>query len=388
MKRKIYITLISASIIITGVLGLVWLSIPFFIVLGFYFLFSSKIKFIQWLRKKRFITVTSFSIGLFILTIGIRLLFFEVFAIPGGSMEDTLLPGDKVLVSKLNYGPRMPNSPFQIPWVNLLCYYNAEARSKIDSVWWDYKRLDGYTNIERQDILVFNFPDDEKIFFVKRCIGLPNDNISITNGSVFVNGERECAAPTSKVTCRVWYTHRKCFRQVVDSINVSSYCRWSRADEKYADLILTFKQRKLLNDYSCIDSLKIKTTDDHLHCFPWCKQYPWTIDNFGSLTVPQKGMTIQLNSRNFDLYKKVLRKFENFKPKRKDGHFLINGEEVKEYTFKQDYYFMMGDNRHNSQDSRFWGFVPKDHIVGKTVCVLFSNSEEGINWNRIFKAIH
>lgn len=302
-------------------------------------------------------------------------------------MEDTLLPGDKVLVSKLNYGPRLPNSPFQIPWVNLLCYYNAEARSKIDSVWWDYKRLDGYTNIKRQDILVFNFPDNKKIFFIKRCIGLPNDNISIINGTVFVNGERECIALTSKITYRMWYTQKKYFRHLLDSINMNSYCKWSPFDEKYVDIILTSKQQKLLNVSSCIDSLKIQTTDDHLRCYSGSKQHSWTIDNFGSLRVPQKGMTIQFNSRNFEFYKKVLKKFENFKPQRKDGHFFINGEEVKEYTFKQDYYFMMGDNRHNSADSRVWGFLPEDHIVGKAICVLFSNSEEGINWSRTFKAI-
>ena len=389
MKRKIYIILFLAVTVFLLVTGLGWLAIGGLLFCVLYVLFTSKLKPVVWFKKNTLLSATFTLIGVFLLAIGVRVFMFEIYGIPSGSMENTLVLGDKVLVSKLNYGPRLPRSPFEIPWLNIFFYLNKSARAKSDSAWWDYKRLHGYTLIRRGDIIVFQFPDDEKEAFIKRCVALPGDTFQIRNSEIFVNNRQQDRPLESKLIYRVWYNNIQEFNGLTDSLNIPVYGAWYREQKDFKEINLSQLEKEELTGHSCIDSITSKITiiDSTAHVFPWHNRYSWTIDQYGPVIIPEKGMKIEMNEGNYVLYRKILEKFEHFQPEKRDGEIFLNNTEVNEYTFKQDYYFMMGDNRHRSNDSRMWGLVPEEYIVGKAVVILFSKDYNGLKWNRCLKGL-
>ena len=339
---------------------------------------------------KKHIKILFYFLSVLIVAIAVRIFLIEIYAIPSGSMADTLLPGDKVLVSKLNYGARLPRSPFEIPWVNLGFYLNKKARSRLDSVWYKYHRIKGFSKVERGDVIVFNKPLNREIFLIKRCIGLPGDTLQIINGEVFCNHKKMKEAASVKLKYNIRFNNLQRFTCLSDSLHLHKLIVCYKRRSTTHRVLLTTEQFQTLKNADCIDTLyiSIATPDSVLQTFPHNNSFPWSPENFGSIIIPEKGMQIKLTERNFLLYKSIINSYEGKNLSCKNGEVYNNETAVKQYSFGQNYYFTMGDNRHNSLDSRSWGFVPEEEIVGKAVIILFSKEYGGLRWNRFLKQIN
>ncbi len=326
---------------------------------------------------------------IFSLAIAIRVFLFEIYTIPSSSMENTLFPGDKIMVSKIKYGPRMPKSPFEIPWVNLFFFLNDKARERMDEDWWEKRRLDGTKKIERNDVLVFNHVDNYNEHYIKRCIGLPWDTLRIINGEVLINGRE--MNPPGKVRLRyiVWYNDRQRTIDLLDDLGLNYFRSFKTPGKKSLEIGMTYDEVELMERAPFVDSLSIITSapDTVSKAFPWNNQYLWTAENYGPLAIPYKGLHVTLDPDNVILYRKSIRKFDCGKDCFEELEKEVKEKGSVEYTFEQDYFFMMGDNRYNSNDSRFWGLVPEDHIIGNAVMVLFSTDMKNKGLARTLKNI-
>lgn len=325
----------------------------------------------------------------FMFAVAIRIFLVEIYTIPSSSMENTLFSGDKVLVSKLKYGPRMPNSPFDIPWINILFYLNGNARERINETWWENKRLNGIYKVERQDVLVFNHVDNKKDHFIKRCIGLPGDTLEIKNGKEYINKSTSPQLESVKSRYELWYNDRKEAIGFLDSQGIDYYEILKINRTKSLQVTLSPDQILKLENTPSIDSitLYINSIDKVPTVFPWSEKYHWTAENFGPVVIPRLGMKVILNKTNIDLYRKAIRKFDGNKELMNKIDSLILKEGKMEYVFLKNYYFLMGDNRSYSNDSRFWGFVPEDNIIGNVVVVLFSTDIKNTGLSRVLKEI-
>lgn len=372
--------------------GVYWLAVPLCLlsIAGYLSLrFGIKEK----LGKQKWLTTTGTLLGVFVLAILLRVFFIEVFSIPSSSMEDSLLPGDKVLVSKLAYGPRLPVSPYEIPWINLIWYLQEKPDINSDSVYWKYKRLQGINGIRRNDVMVFVHPlwGGRNNFFIKRCVGLPGDTLVIENGIIKVNGQSLAEPAQLKRLYHVWTDNPESLFQIAHSLGINSsgkYLPVSR--DEPVELLLTNEQKEQLQKINDVDSVRIKALrrTPNQWVYPKNRAFGWTIDQYGPLIIPSKGMTIELSPVNYQLYQRTINSQEQGKLEEKNMHYYLDGILVNCYTFQHDYYFMMGDNRNNSNDSRYWGFVPEENVVGKANLILFSNDGEGLRWRRFFKIIH
>jgi signal peptidase I, bacterial type len=368
-----------------------WLAIIIGGIYSVLLLFSSSLRIFKWIRQHKIILIGFFLFGMLMLAIVIRIFVYEFFTVPSSSMENTLLPGDKVMVNKLCYGPRMPRSPYEIPWISLFFYLKKDATVKAETNWWGYKRLNGGNTIKRDDVVAFNFPDKKEELYVKRCIGMPGDTFEIIGGQTYINHKLHYSPSKSKMPYRLNVKNFGLFQNLIDSLDVK------RIEElhfqgTYAYMILQNDLVSRLTSSSSIDSIlpEVIKANEPYQSFPWNQNYNWNYDFFGPLVIPRKGMTINFNVKNLILYKKIIDSFEKQPVELSNGIFLINKRSVKQYTFKQDYYFMMGDNRHDSNDSRMWGFVPEEYIYGKVTRILYNSEKtpEGhYRWNRIFKTI-
>ncbi|HYQ55886.1 MAG TPA: signal peptidase I, partial [Draconibacterium sp.] len=338
------------------------------------------------------VTASGTLLLVFVFAIVFRVLFVEIYSIPSGSMEDTLIPGDKIIVNKLIYGPELPRSPFEIPWINLFFYLNKNTRGKKDSLTWDYKRLNGFSSPERNDVMVFRHPvfGGRGFFVVKRCVAQPGDTINIQRSVLTINQEKFPEAKTLRKTYQVWSENLTELYEKIDSLSIGTNLHSIRQlSQTTLNLFLNNYQFEQLHALGTIDSFSVTTVpNDSSHwVYPVNKEFSWTIDDYGPLIVPKKGMTIQLNHRTFLMYQQTIKLLERNELAEIEGQFFINGEIANDYTFQHDYYFFMGDNRGFSNDSRYWGFVPEENIVGKSSLILFSNNYDGFNWKRIFKPI-
>lgn len=343
----------------------------------------------------KFIIVTFFIA----LIVFIRLFLIELFTIPSASMAPTLQTGDKIIVSKLQYGARLPRSGFEIPWFNLLWYLNPQARADMGKNEWGYQRLKGYSQINRGDILVFNYQNQMFEFYIKRCVALPGDSLQIINAKLFINGKQNKTPANLKHEYRLYHRNLRKTQNLLDSLKTANpelnNIIFQSPDFSYNQKVkyvlcnITQKQKHFIDKLSSIDSVVIdiaKPENNNL-LFPFTDSLHWTKDNYGPLYIPAKGQSIVLNQKNYAVYASTIKNFENTEITSTDSGFYIGNKLVKSYRFKQNYYFMMGDNRSLSMDSRFWGFVPESAIVGKAVLVLFSYNEN-FKWNRFFKAIN
>ena len=329
---------------------------------------------------------------IFVIAILFRVFVIEIYSIPSGSMEDTLHPGDKVLVNKLVYGPKLPSSPYDIPWVNLIWYLQANASANIDSVYWQHRRLKGFSTIKRADVMVFSHPlwGGRNNFFIKRCVALPGDTLAIESGRVKINGRFLPEPALSKMVYEIWPGALGQFFRLADSLGLQSFGRPARSREKGpVEMLLTENQETQLLKLDGIDSLKIKTfpSDSSRWVYPKNRNFSWTIDDYGPLVIPYNGMKIKLTHRNFLLYRRTINRLEEVKIEEIDGQYYLDGEPVTRYVFRHNYYFMLGDNRPNSNDSRYWGFVPEKNIVGKAGLVLFNYRYGKIKWDRTLSQI-
>lgn len=369
----------------------------------------------------------------------IRTFTIEAFTIPTPSMEKSLLVGDYLFVSKLSYGPRLPMTPLTFPFT----HHTIPVINKKSYVEWQklpYFRLPGFGDVERYDATVFNFPEgdtvvvnaqessyyqlarqfgrenmmkerfvtqegrmaetggitvrplDKKENYIKRTIGLPGDEISVVDRRVHIDGEQIMRPKGVQFVYEV-YAKSPLSVEVLQEkydIYITDQERQFYAANRFYRIPLTDWEKEIVEDMSSVDSVTIemKRPQADLHIFPNHPDYSWTEDNFGPLWIPKAGESIDLSMENLPLYRRAIGVYEHNDLEVRDGSIYINGEVATSYTFKQDYYFLMGDNRHNSADSRFWGFVPFDHIVGKAVFIWFSKDPEtGIRWNRLFSLV-
>jgi len=328
----------------------------------------------------------------------IRTFFIEAYVIPSGSMESTLLVGDYLFVSKMNYGPRLPMTPLSFPFAqNSMPLINTKSYSDIIKL--PYYRLPGFSDIKRGDVVVFNFPMqsdspfyrpiDKEDNYIKRCQGTPGDTLSIVDAQVYVNSRANANPPQSQPSYLVTTDGNQINPQILTDLHIEQGMGSN-------EWLMTRQAAATLKGYSNIKSIteyiQPKNTFNPEE-FPHDPHLKWNVDNYGPIIIPKVGMTIKLDSLTFPVYRRVIEVYEKNKLEIRDNDFIINGKKTNTYTFKQNYYWMMGDNRHNSEDSRFWGFVPEDHIVGKALFIWMSTDSAGsffnsIRWSRIFKGIH
>lgn len=382
----------------------------------------------------------------------IRGFYIEAFTIPTSSMEQKLLVGDFLFVNKMAYGARVPNTPLSFPFTHHsfpeeipligIPVPGAGNQSYVEWIKFPHYKLPAMGDVERNDCVVFNFPAgdtvvierqnevyeqilrdealknsltlaqsrnmvhknftikvrpvDKKENYIKRCVGLPGDKFEIVDSKLIING-KEAYFDEGAQFNYVVQTNGGGFNQtMLHKKGITTEEIFPVAQNTFI-MTLTNESVKKVKQFSQVVSVekylqpKDSIIDPRLSVFPNNAQYNWTIDNFGPLTVPKKGVTVKLTTKTLPLYRRIIKNYEYNDLQVKGSDIYINGQKVTSYTFKQDYYWMMGDNRHNSQDSRYWGFVPDDHIVGKAVFVWFSRDSKfgtGIRWDRLFTLVH
>ena len=394
----------------------------------------------------------------------INLFFFQNFVIPSSSLEKSLLTGDYLFVSKVSYGPRIPETPLSMPLTqHTLPIINT--KSYIEWPHWDYRRVKGLGHVKLNDIVVFNYPagdtlcsadaykdqdyyalcsyigksllasqgmeqpdlkamnpvaqrdylesvmamgrkymkdnpveygeiitrpTDRRENYVKRCVGLPGQTLQIKNRIVYLNGK------ANKEPDNVQYSYYVKLKgqmptELMDELGISNEDMASL--NQYGYLPLTQKAaKKLAARKDIVADIRLNTDAQTGDLYPLNAYTGWTRDNYGPVWIPKKGATVKLNMKNIAVYERPIRAYEHNDLKVKDGQIYINGRLAHSYTFKMDYYWMLGDNRHNSADSRYWGFVPEDHIVGKPIFIWWSHNPDhpgfsGIRWSRLFNFV-
>lgn len=338
--------------------------------------------------KKLFDWLRAFGIA-FLLVIFIRGCVIEPFTIPSPSMEKTLLNGDFILVNKMAYGPRIPITPLSTPFV--------EKKWYLDFWQLPYSRIFGSPDIERNDVIVFNypvedeFPVDHRTHFVKRCVGLPGDSIGIIDTKVYINSVLQNYSNYTQHNYSLKTKDAGVDSLFLDTNDITEGGLISqKGDYSFS---LTNNNYLKLKAYKNVISIDLNIEKNELWdetVFPYSQVYPWNIDNFGALYIPKKGDTLILDSNTIVLYRRLIKTYENNTLEVKDNTFIINGDTTNKYVTKMNYYFVMGDNRHNSMDSRYWGFLPEDHIVGKAWIIFYSynKSKQKTRWDRGFTKIN
>ena len=313
---------------------------------------------------------------------------FEVFRIPSSSMKNTLFPKDIIIVNKLKYGPRLPRSPFDIPFINILYYYSENARKRFKEYWWPYKRFFGTDTIKKGDVIVFNSLFKKDFILVKRCVAVAGDTLHIKNGLVYSNS-KVFKVEAAKYRYKFKVKHKKVFDNAIDSLNLG-HIRFSIIRKNnFLKARLSKDEVEKIKNLESIENFQI-SLDPFRPRRKFLAKLPnknWTFDSMGPFIIPKKGGQINLNYENYLLYEKTISKFEKENIKHVDGKFYVNGKLALTYTFKKNYYFMMGDNRKASSDSRVWGFLPEENIIGKVQCVLFSNYQGKFQWNRLLRSL-
>lgn len=329
----------------------------------------------------------------------IRTFLIEAFTIPTPSMEEDLLVGDFLFVSKVSYGARTPMTPLSFPFAHQeLPLFGGKAYS--EAIKLPYYRLPGFSDIKNHDVVVFNYPMeddrpvDKQTHYIKRCIGIPGDSIKLIDGLVYVNNKADTLNPKGQrlyfISAEPGFIFEESTRK---RLNIT------QEDMKYLSqglIMLTASSAEEIKKMKGIAALQVyaRGKDEYNPgVFPQDGRFKWNEDNYGTIWIPKKDATIPLTPENVAIYKRAITVYEHNTLNEANGKVYINGKEASNYTFKQDYYWMMGDNRHNSLDSRFWGFVPEDHIVGKAVFIWMSWDTDGnffnkIRWGRLFNLIH
>jgi len=337
--------------------------------------------------------------------------FMQPYTIPTSSLEKSLLVGDFLFVSKFHYGARTPMTVVAAPMVHDTLPF-LKTKSYLNKPQLPYFRLPGFEDIKRNEIVVFNWPADTVRFFrdhsnihinkpidkksnyVKRCVGIPGDSLEIKDGYIFINGKQTVLPDRAKPQYinKVITNGQQLSAATLKRYNVTE----GSYQGNYYILYLTDKNAKKLANNPLIKSVTKQITPKGTYdksIFPHSPQYPWSIDNYGPIYIPEAGKTVELNLKTLPFYKRIIEVYEHNNLTVNGNEIFINGKLANTYTFKQNYYWMMGDNRDNSEDARFWGYVPFDHVVGKPVFIWFSWDSNGkslaekVRWNRVFTTV-
>ncbi|RYD79548.1 MAG: signal peptidase I, partial [Sphingobacteriales bacterium] len=362
----------------------------------------------------------------------IRVFFIEAYTIPSGSMERSLLIGDFLFVSKVNYGARIPMTPVAFPFAHHTMPLTTSTKAYWDGVQWKYHRLPGLSDVKRNDVVVFNFPEgdtvavenqvpsyydlvrqygresihsqftiisrpvDKRENFIKRCIGIAGDVISMKDGIANVNGKDEPLKSTGMMPYRIEFKTMDFNYGVFDDLHL----KMGEMQPDGPNAYITDLSPEMADEIKAFDfvkSVKMNAAPASVieagGIFPHDPNRVWNRDNFGPIKIPAKGWTVKIDSNTMPLYYRAIRTYEGNKVEQKGKDWYINDKIASSYTFKLNYYWMMGDNRHNSADSRYWGFVPEDHIVGKALFIWMSWDSEAsflhkIRWSRLLRGIH
>ncbi len=376
----------------------------------------------------------------------IRIFLMEAYTIPTSSMEKSLLVGDYLFVSKMAYGPKSPQTPLAFPFVHHTLPLTKFTKSYLNWPKLPYHRYPGFGIVKNNDVVVFNYPSgdtvvlerqnedyyqivrdketemqqrygvkykkgmgrdaiwklyqvtarpvDKRENYIKRCVAIAGDEIEIINQQLHING-LAAENPEDMQFMYDIYTNGTGFnKRIIDKLNITEGGKMSNS---HFIIPLSAEKKKIMESYSNVKKVEARIQPKgqiYSPIFPHdTTNFKWNQDNFGPLTIPKEGVTIAINMKNIALYKKLISKYENNDFEVKNNKIFINGELSTSYTFKQDYFWMMGDNRHNSADSRYWGFVPEDHVVGKAVFVWLSlDPNKGltdgkIRWDKVFRTI-
>ncbi len=337
--------------------------------------------------------------------------FMQPYTIPTSSLEKSLLIGDFLFVSKFHYGARVPMTTVAAPMVHDTLPF-VKIRSYLNKPQLPYLRFPGFQDIKRNDIVVFSWPVDtvEQFFkktnrkirkpidkksnYVKRCVGIAGDSLAIRDGYVYINGKQNVLPDRARL--QFYYDVNTEGKELsLSSIRNSYHVReGGRMQDGNYVLNLSDDDASRLKNNPAVKSLDRRITPfgEGENVFPNVKNLNWNKDNFGSIYIPEKGKSVAITKESLPLYKKIIVEYEKNTLQVKGDEILINNKSVDSYTFQQNYYWMMGDNRHNSEDSRYWGFVPFDHVVGKPVFIWFSWNSDGkgldkIRWERLFTTV-
>ena len=390
----------------------------------------------------------------------INLFFFQNYVIPSSSLEKSLLTGDYLFVSKVSYGPRIPETPLTMPLTQHTMPL-FECKSYIEWPHWDYRRVKGLGKVQLNDIVVFNFPagdticsapqyqaydyyqmcyqigyqlypqrpdpdsltqeqlpryfnaiyqagkqaieqnqqeygvidtrpTDRRENYVKRCVGLPGQTLQIKDHIIYLDGK------ANKEPDNVQYTYHVKLKDrlnddIMQELGITMEDLMSLNTQGYMPLT-NYAVQELRKRTDLVESITLNRDSSELDIYPLNGNMHWTRDNYGPIWIPKKGESIDLTLKNLPIYERPIRTYEGNKLEVKNGKIYINDQETTKYTFKMDYYWMQGDNRHNSLDSRYWGFVPEDHIVGKPIFIWWSSDPDrrgfsGIRWSRLFRFV-
>lgn len=366
----------------------------------------------------------------------INIFFIQSYTIPTSSMEKTLMTGDYLFVSKLSYGPKMLQRPLSFPFVHNTMPIGG-GKSYSDLIKCKYRRLAGFSHVKKGDRVVFGFPHgdtvlkaapsddyythvrmngraytiktfgplidrpvDKKDNYVKRCVAVAGDTLAVIDGQVYVNGEAQKNYPGMQMTYSVITNGSAINRKILESLDINPEEFWF--DTTLPGYVNTPLTQEALEKISKVGNVVKVVRNNDVYppdypdspqmLFPFDESFKWTRDNYGPIYIPAKGDTIDITVKNLPLYERIITNYEGNSLKVTRDSIFINGLYATKYTFTQDYYFMMGDNRHNSLDSRYWGFVPEDHIVGKPRVIWFSKDRHksfpaNIRWKRFFRFV-
>lgn len=368
----------------------------------------------------------------------IRTFFIEAYTIPTPSMEKSMLVGDYLFVSKLSYGPKIPNTPIAFPFAHHTLPWTKNTKSYVEWIHLPYYRFPGFGPVKHNDVVVFNYPDgdtvaeniqnrsyyalvreeghhevwtnkrkygriiarpaDKRENYIKRCVGLPGDSLEIRDQVIYINGKPLESVGEKQYKYYVTTDGSALSTKALDKLGVNAEdIMMNPQNASQYMLILTDAAARAVAGFPGVTGIIRDLSPKgqwKSYIFPYdSAHYKWNEDNFGPILIPRKGLTIPINTSNISLYTRVIYNYEGNDLKVVGDKVYINGVESKTYTFKLDYYWLMGDNRHNSADSRFWGFVPEDHVVGKAVFVWLSLdpnkpwTDGKIRWNKMLRFV-
>ncbi len=336
----------------------------------------------------------------------------QPYTIPTSSLEKSLLIGDFLFVSKFHYGARVPMTTVAAPMVHDTLPL-IKVKSYLNKPQLPYMRIPGFQKIKRNDIVVFSWPVDtveyffqktnrkirkpvdKKSNYVKRCVAVPGDSLKIIDGDIYINGKLSVMPDRAKP--QYFYDVNTGGNTInVNTLQNKYHVReGGRLPDGNYVLNLSEDDARLLSKNPVVKTMnkRLAPKGEGEDVFPNDPKLSWNKDNFGPIYIPEKGKTVQLDKNSIAFYKQIIREYEKNEIELVGDQVMINGAPASSYTFKQDYYWMMGDNRHNSEDSRYWGYVPFDHVVGKPVFIWFSWNSQGkglgkVRWERLFTTVH